>query len=83
MAHSLSGSRSSAAPEQDEAAAASELSENTKIDETFYVPKIYWEKVSKRVLTMEKINGTPADKIKKLIDNNFEIISLKLKLSFK
>ena len=37
-----------------EAAAASELSENTKIDETFYVPKIYWEKVSKRVLTMEK-----------------------------
>ena len=56
-----------------EAAAASELSENTKIDETFYVPKIYWEKVSKRVLTMEKINGTPADKIKKLIDNNFNI----------
>ena len=56
-----------------EAAAASELSENTKIDETFYVPKIYWEKVSKRVLTMEKINGTPADKIKKLLDNNFNI----------
>lgn len=56
-----------------EAAAASELSENTKIDETFYVPKIYWEKVSKRVLTMEKVNGTPADKIKKLIDNNFNI----------
>ena len=56
-----------------EAAAASELSENTKIDETFYVPKIYWEKVSKRVLTMEKVNGTPADKIKKLKDNNFNI----------
>ena len=56
-----------------EAAAASELSENTKIDETFYVPEIYWEKVSKRVLTMEKVNGTPADKIKKLIDNNFNI----------
>ena len=56
-----------------EAAAASELSENTKIDETFYVPKIYWEKVSKRVLTMEKVNGTPADKIKTLIDNNFNI----------
>ena len=56
-----------------EAAAASELSENTKIDETFYVPKIYWEKVSKRVLTMEKINGIPADKIKKLIDDNFNI----------
>lgn len=56
-----------------EAAAASELSENTKIDETFYVPKIYWEKVSKRVLTMEKVNGTPADKIKTLTDNNFNI----------
>ena len=56
-----------------EAAAASELSENTKIDETFYVPKIYWERVSKRVLTMEKVNGTPADKIKKLMDNNFNI----------
>ena len=56
-----------------EAAAASELSENTKIDETFYVPKIYWEKVSKRVLTMEKVNGTPADKIKILVNDNFNI----------
>mgnify|MGYP006239675639 FL=1 len=28
-----------------EAAAASELSENTNMDESFYVPKVYWDKV--------------------------------------
>ena len=46
-----------------EAAAASELSENTKIDQNFKVPKIYWDKVTQKVLTIEKVNGVPIDKI--------------------
>ena len=31
-----------------EAAAASELSENTKADQSFYVPKVYWDKITKK-----------------------------------
>ena len=49
-----------------EAAAASELSENTNMDESFYVPKVYWDKVTQKILTMEKIIGVPADKIDEL-----------------
>ena len=52
-----------------EAAAASELSENTKNDESFYVPKVYWENISQKVLTIEKVEGIPADKIDE-IDKN-------------
>ena len=40
-----------------EAAAASELYENTKNDLGFNVPKIYWNQTSKRVLCLDKING--------------------------
>ena len=46
-----------------EAAAASELSENTKRDENFKVPSVFWDKVSQKVLTIEKVNGLPIDKI--------------------
>ena len=46
-----------------EAAAASELAENTKLDQSFYVPKVYWEKVTRKILTIERIHGIPADKI--------------------
>ena len=56
-----------------EAAAASELSENTNMDESFYVPKIYWESVTQRVLTMERIVGTPADKIDELIEKKVDL----------
>ena len=42
-----------------EAAAANELYENTKHDKGFDVPKIYWNYTSKRVLTLDKVNGTP------------------------
>ena len=49
-----------------EAAAASELSENTNMDESFYVPTVYWDKVTQKILTMEKIIGVPADKIDEL-----------------
>ena len=46
-----------------EAAAASELLENTKNDQNFEVPKVYWDKVSQKVLTITKVDGIPIDKI--------------------
>ena len=55
-----------------EAAAASELAENTNNDESFYVPKVYWDKVTKRVLTIEKIEGIAADKLGALKENNID-----------
>jgi ubiquinone biosynthesis protein len=42
-----------------EAAAASELAENTRGDGTFRVPTIDWERTSARVMTAEWIDGTP------------------------
>jgi len=40
-----------------EAAAANELYENTKNDLGFNVPKIYWNYTSKRILTLDKVDG--------------------------
>ncbi len=40
-----------------EASAANELYENTKSDLGFNVPKIYWNYTSKRILTLDKVNG--------------------------
>ena len=40
-----------------EAAAANELYENTKQDMGFYVPKIYWNYTTKRILTLDKVEG--------------------------
>ena len=40
-----------------EAAAANELYENTKNDFGFNVPKIYWNYTSRRVLTLDKVDG--------------------------
>ena len=40
-----------------EAAAANELLENTKNDNGFNVPKIYWNFTSKRILTLDKVTG--------------------------
>jgi len=40
-----------------EAAAANELFENTKNDQGFNVPKIYWNYTSKNVLTLDKVHG--------------------------
>jgi len=40
-----------------EAAAANELYENTKYDAGFNVPKIYWNYTSRKVLTLDKVNG--------------------------
>ena len=40
-----------------EAAAANELYENTKHDVGFNVPKIYWNYTSRKVLTLDKVDG--------------------------
>ena len=40
-----------------EAAAASELYENTKNDLGFNVPKIYWNQTSKKILCLDRIDG--------------------------
>ena len=66
-----------------EAAAASELSENTKYDDNFKVPNVFWDKITQKVLTIEKVNGLPIDKIddskidKKLAAKNLIITFLR------
>ena len=42
-----------------EAAALSEMAENTKDDSDFRVPKIDWDRTTKEVLTLEWIDGVP------------------------
>jgi len=49
-----------------EAAAASELYENTKNDRGFNVPKIYWNYTTKKILTLDKVNGISIREQKKL-----------------
>ena len=52
-----------------EAAAANELYENTKNDRGFNVPKIYWNYTSKKILTLDKVEGISIrehEKIKEL-----------------
>jgi ubiquinone biosynthesis protein len=54
--------RRSVAMEMDlrlEAAALSEMAENTKADPDFRVPTVDWDRTAKNVLTMEWIEGTP------------------------
>ena len=40
-----------------EAAAANELFENTKNDKGFNVPTIYWNFTTKKILTLDKVEG--------------------------
>ena len=58
-----------------EAAAASELSENTKTDHTFYVPKVYWDKVTRKVFDTDtgsakddKVENTPIEFVNSRIE---------------
>ncbi len=41
-----------------EAAAANEFAENTKNDSGFYVPKIYWNFTSEKILTLDWVEGS-------------------------
>lgn len=46
-----------------EAAAASRLRENLKGDAGFYVPQVYWDLTAHRMLTLERIHGTPVNDV--------------------
>ena len=49
-----------------EAAAANELYENTKNDLGFNVPKIYWNYTTKKILTLDKVEGVSIREHQKL-----------------
>ena len=49
-----------------EAAAANELYENTKNDQGFIVPKIYWNYTTKKILTLDKVDGVSIREIQKI-----------------
>jgi len=53
-----------------EAAAAAELRENFSDHDYFYVPKIDWERTSKRVLTLERIDGIKINSRENLLKAN-------------
>ena len=49
-----------------EAAAAGELRDNTINDEGIIVPKIYWNYTSKRILTLDRIDGVSIREVERL-----------------
>ncbi len=59
-----------------EAAAASELYENTKNDRFISVPKIYWPYTSKQTLTLDKIDAIPIRDLEKLKESNVDLKKL-------
>tara|TARA_B100000886_G_scaffold240729_1_gene168854 strand:- start:3260 stop:4819 length:1560 start_codon:yes stop_codon:yes gene_type:complete len=56
-----------------EAAAANELYENTKLDRGFNVPKIYWNYTTKKILTLDKVNGVSIREQEKLKDQGIDL----------
>jgi ubiquinone biosynthesis protein len=56
-----------------EAAAANELYENTKNDIGFNVPKIFWNYTSKRILTLEKVDGISIREYDSLKKNGIDL----------
>ena len=56
-----------------EAAAANELYENTKLDNGFNVPKIYWNYTTKKILTLDKVNGVSIREQKKLEEQGINL----------
>jgi ubiquinone biosynthesis protein len=56
-----------------EAAAASELKDNLRDDNKVYIPEIDWFRTSKRILTIEWIDGIPIHDTKKLINHGFNL----------
>ena len=59
-----------------EAAALSEMAENTREDPGFRVPKIDWERTGRDVLTTEWIDGTPISDIESLRAQGFDLVKL-------
>ena len=61
---------------QREAASASELRENMVAEAGFYVPEIDWRRTSRRVLTMEWLEGTKLTKRQQLLDKGHDVQQL-------
>ncbi len=59
-----------------EAAAASELRENTINDKGIRVPKIYWNYTSKKILTLDRIDGISIRDIEKIKGLNINLKDL-------
>ena len=59
-----------------EAAAANELYENTKEDKGFNVPKIFWNYTTKKILTLEKVNGVSIREQKSLENSGVNLQKL-------
>jgi ubiquinone biosynthesis protein len=59
-----------------EAAALSEMAQNTKGDPGFRVPKVDWERTSRDVLTTEWIDGTPIADVAALRAQGFDLVKL-------
>ena len=59
-----------------EAAAANELYENTKLDNGFNVPKIYWNYTTKRILTLDKVEGVSIREHEKLKQQGINLKNL-------
>ncbi|WP_181707929.1 2-polyprenylphenol 6-hydroxylase [Chthonobacter rhizosphaerae] len=59
-----------------EAAALSEMAENTAADPGFRVPAVIWERTSKSVLTMEWIDGLKLSKVDRLVEEGHDTVAL-------
>jgi ubiquinone biosynthesis protein len=59
-----------------EAAALSEMAENTKSDPDFRVPSVDWDRTSKEVLTLEWIDATPLSDRARLQAKGFDLREL-------
>ena len=59
-----------------EAAAANELYENTKQDLGFNVPKIYWNYTTKRILTLDKVEGISIREHQRLEESGVDLKKL-------
>jgi ubiquinone biosynthesis protein len=59
-----------------EAAALSEMAENTKDDPDFRVPTVDWDRTSKEVLTLEWVDGTPLSDRARLQAKGFDLRQL-------
>ena len=56
-----------------EAAAASELYDNTVNDKFIKVPRIYWNYTSKQALTLDKVEAIPIRDVESLKKNNIDL----------
>jgi ubiquinone biosynthesis protein len=51
-----------------EAAAASELADNMAEEPNFKVPRVDWQRTSRRVLTLERVAGIPINEVDRLVE---------------